>query len=149
MLIEKVMKYMYSILECDLTKPALLVVPTNGTLYNLIESINNECLPTIDVEIVLSLTIDALIHKQSMGDDVSLLVKNLFELDENICYCLKRDRDKIPISVLKKTTNALIALIDTVHHSLIKSNLYSGDFLHYEFARIADNDNLLLRRVGG
>lgn len=138
---------MYSIARNKPFIPEIITVPTHGALTSLINSVNNDTLPTIDVEVLLAMLVDALMYKHGITEEMNLLINNIYNLDENICFCFKRDKENVPIQVLQLIVTSMNALTSNIFNSLNNHGMYVNDFLNYEFARIADNDSLLLRRA--
>ena len=132
-----------------LSEAQLVVVPTSGTLKSLAQSLDNVDIPVIDIEVLLTQAIDCLVHKPSASQEFGLLFDKILNLDESICESLKCQKDLIDDKAMFSVAINLLQVIKSVLDKVLEYEMYIGDFFHYEFARIADEDCLLLRRVGG
>lgn len=126
-------------------QPQLLVASTYGQLAKLRTLLNQ--VNAIELEILLAQAFDCMVSPQYLSEEVSLLAERLVDRDDSLFVGTAKELASIDDTLLKEITGSVSGLIENVIDQLSQHHLFSGPFFHYEFARIGDDDSIILRRV--
>lgn len=128
-------------------KPTLMVIDCKEPLTYLFVALAHPELPTIDPDVLLTKIVDSLIHRQTYRDELHYVCSLLETSSDELFDCKAQEQSAVYILAIDVVRSTILHLTEYLHQRLLCYGLYEEDFFKYEFERIINNDNLLLKRI--
>lgn len=122
-----------------------IVVNTQFLLSELEFLLNNDALPIIDIDALLSYAFSALNNQEEFEQELNRVCFSIIDLDDRICTVHPEVKNFIPLILISSISKAVYRLVEHVHSELCMYGLYINGVFQYDYLGRLNKSDVLFR----